>query len=29
MTFSEVYALEQTYGYTWKLLEKITQHTII
>lgn len=29
MTFSEVYSLKQTYGYTWKLLEKITQHTII
>jgi len=28
-SFAEVYALEQQKGYTWKLLEKIIQHTSI
>lgn len=27
MTFDEVYKIKQKKGYTWKLLEKITQHT--
>jgi hypothetical protein len=27
ITFGEVYKMEQVKGYTWKLLEKITQHT--